>query len=501
MVDRARPDCWRCWPLAAAAIEPPPARQAELLHLLRHDCGSCHGLTLKGGLGPPLLPATLAAQEPAGARRDHTGGRAGHAHAALGVRDRTDRGAVAGAPAEGGRSTVRGRLAALGSVLSLPRRRRRRARGARAISASSSSARPARCWSSRPRHRPRSAGSRAWATSATPRSCSAATAGSPTCSAATADSPRSIFLSDRSPSGSCRPATRSAGRSATTVGWSPSPTTSRAACGCSTRRPWHRSPTFQPTGADDGRLSKVVGLVDAAGATASSGRLYDAGEIWVADLDDPAHAARSERFPGVGKQPYDGNVTPGRPLLPRRPVRRGRRRAPRSVGSRKRPAPHPRRLRPRRGAAAGLQDAALRGLGRAPATSCSCPRSAATSCWWSTRGPGRRSAASRSHGQPVFAVARPGGRQVWVNFAHPDNGSRPGDRRAERARSSRRCSPARRSCTSSSRRAASRSGSPRGTTTRCWSTTARRSRPLRRDRRRDKPSGIFFTARANRIGQ
>ena len=25
------------------------------------------------------------------------------------------------------------------------------------------------------------------------------------------------------------------------------------------------------------------------------------------------------------------------------------------------------------------------------------------------------------HGQPVFAVAQPGGRQVWVNFAHPDN--------------------------------------------------------------------------------
>ena len=25
------------------------------------------------------------------------------------------------------------------------------------------------------------------------------------------------------------------------------------------------------------------------------------------------------------------------------------------------------------------------------------------------------------HGQPVFAVARPDGRQVWVNFAHPDN--------------------------------------------------------------------------------
>ncbi|MEO5345608.1 MAG: cytochrome c [Magnetococcus sp. YQC-9] len=37
-----------------------PARQAELLHLLRHDCGSCHGMTLKGGLGPALLPENLA---------------------------------------------------------------------------------------------------------------------------------------------------------------------------------------------------------------------------------------------------------------------------------------------------------------------------------------------------------------------------------------------------------------------------------------------------------
>ncbi len=27
------------------------------------------------------------------------------------------------------------------------------------------------------------------------------------------------------------------------------------------------------------------------------------------------------------------------------------------------------------------------------------------------------------HGQPVFAMARPDGRQVWVNFAHPDNGA------------------------------------------------------------------------------
>ncbi|MFO1046660.1 MAG: cytochrome c [Geminicoccaceae bacterium] len=53
-------------PAAAWGSEPPPARQAELVHLLRQDCGSCHGMTLKGGLGPALLPASLAAQEPEG---------------------------------------------------------------------------------------------------------------------------------------------------------------------------------------------------------------------------------------------------------------------------------------------------------------------------------------------------------------------------------------------------------------------------------------------------
>jgi len=44
---------------ASAADGPAPARRAELLHLVRQDCGSCHGLTLKGGLGPSLEPAAL----------------------------------------------------------------------------------------------------------------------------------------------------------------------------------------------------------------------------------------------------------------------------------------------------------------------------------------------------------------------------------------------------------------------------------------------------------
>ncbi len=45
--------------LSIHAGEPAPARQQELLHLLKQDCGSCHGLTLKGGLGPALLPPML----------------------------------------------------------------------------------------------------------------------------------------------------------------------------------------------------------------------------------------------------------------------------------------------------------------------------------------------------------------------------------------------------------------------------------------------------------
>jgi cytochrome c55X len=46
--------------LTAAAGAPPAQRQAELVDLLHQDCGSCHGMTLKGGLGPPLLAAALA---------------------------------------------------------------------------------------------------------------------------------------------------------------------------------------------------------------------------------------------------------------------------------------------------------------------------------------------------------------------------------------------------------------------------------------------------------
>lgn len=45
---------------AAAAAQPAPARRAELIELVRQDCGACHGLTLKGGLGPSLEAVALA---------------------------------------------------------------------------------------------------------------------------------------------------------------------------------------------------------------------------------------------------------------------------------------------------------------------------------------------------------------------------------------------------------------------------------------------------------
>jgi cytochrome c55X len=42
-----------------AADDISASRQQDLRNLLVQDCGSCHGLQMKGGLGPALLPAAL----------------------------------------------------------------------------------------------------------------------------------------------------------------------------------------------------------------------------------------------------------------------------------------------------------------------------------------------------------------------------------------------------------------------------------------------------------
>jgi cytochrome c55X len=56
---------------------PAAARRAELVRLVRQDCGSCHGLTLKGGLGPALTPEALAGKPAEGLRATILSGRPG----------------------------------------------------------------------------------------------------------------------------------------------------------------------------------------------------------------------------------------------------------------------------------------------------------------------------------------------------------------------------------------------------------------------------------------
>lgn len=46
--------------VAAAGAGAPAPDRARLAALVEQDCGSCHGLTLKGGLGRPLTPDALA---------------------------------------------------------------------------------------------------------------------------------------------------------------------------------------------------------------------------------------------------------------------------------------------------------------------------------------------------------------------------------------------------------------------------------------------------------
>jgi cytochrome c55X len=44
----------------AAPATPSQERQQALVRMVRQDCGSCHGMKLTGGLGPPLTRQALA---------------------------------------------------------------------------------------------------------------------------------------------------------------------------------------------------------------------------------------------------------------------------------------------------------------------------------------------------------------------------------------------------------------------------------------------------------
>ncbi len=62
---------WLVWGCCLASVlapvlaEPISAqRRGELRHLILHDCGSCHGMRLTGGLGPALTPDALRERPP-----------------------------------------------------------------------------------------------------------------------------------------------------------------------------------------------------------------------------------------------------------------------------------------------------------------------------------------------------------------------------------------------------------------------------------------------------
>jgi protein NirF len=95
----------------------------------------------------------------------------------------------------------------------------------------------------------------------------------------------------------------------------------------------------------EGKTSKVIGLVDAPGNRFVFS-LWDAGEIWIADMKNREHAG-IHKLTDIGHNPYDALITPdGRFYIP------GGRCAPRPPG-----------LREGRGEASSLQDAAPGGLG------------------------------------------------------------------------------------------------------------------------------------------
>jgi protein NirF len=169
---------------------------------------------------------------------------------------------------------------------------------------------------------------------------------------------------------------------------------------------------------EQNQRSKVVGLVDAPGQKFVFS-LYDAGEIWIADLSDP-DAPQVTKFRDVGRLPYDALITPdgrfyiaglfgedGLALLDLWNTDAGVKRilADYGRGQRKLPVykmPH-------------LEGWAMAG------DFAFLPAVGANEVLVVNRRTWQEVARVEVHGQPVFVMARPDGRQVWVNFAVPRN--------------------------------------------------------------------------------
>ncbi len=168
----------------------------------------------------------------------------------------------------------------------------------------------------------------------------------------------------------------------------------------------------------NGERSKVVGLSDAPGQR-FVWSLFDADEIWLGDFSQPS-APRIEKFKSVGRQPYDALVTPdgrhylaglfgedGMALLDLWHPEKGVRRILDGYGKGEEKLPVFKMPHLRGWAVAG-RFAYVPAVGRHEVLVID------TETW-------REAARIPVAGQPVFVIARPDGRQVWVNFAFPDN--------------------------------------------------------------------------------
>jgi protein NirF len=167
----------------------------------------------------------------------------------------------------------------------------------------------------------------------------------------------------------------------------------------------------------DGKPSRVVGLADIP-RNRFIFSLFDAGQIWIADLAKPTQPVLT-KFADIGKQPYDALVTPdgrhyiaglfGEDGLAKVDLWAAQPKAERILpGYGKGEQPLPVFKMPHlRGWAVAGQYAYLPAIGRHEVLVVD------TQTW---KEAGRIPVA----GQPVFVMARPDGRQVWVNFAVPD---------------------------------------------------------------------------------
>ena len=169
---------------------------------------------------------------------------------------------------------------------------------------------------------------------------------------------------------------------------------------------------------DAGTRSKVVGLVDAPGQRFVFS-LYDADEIWVADLSTPSQP-RIRKFTQVGSKPYDAMITPegryyvaglfgedGLALLDLWHPEKGTRRVMQNYGRGEQSLPVYKMPHMEGWAMAG-DLAFVPAVGRHEVL-------VIDSNSWQER------ARIPVHGQPIFVMARPDAREVWVNFALPDN--------------------------------------------------------------------------------